>query len=212
MAAAPFRRGKGRYKQRTPRTRKNDRIRSYEVRLIGAEGNQIGVVPTEKALELAKASGLDLVEVSANSRPPVCRVMDFGKYQYEQSKKTKDNKSSSQKIKEVKFRLTIGEHDYITKLKRAEKFLFKGNKVKLTLFFRGREMEHKGMGQENLLNTVKELDHIAQADTVPKMVGRQMIIIVSPYPIQRRKLKFNAKEEAENEVEEEDDSFDEEEG
>lgn len=176
--------------------RRNDRIRVSEVRLIGADGKQIGVVPTEKALQLAKASGLDLVEVSATTRPPVCRILDFGKYQYELSKKNKDNKSTQQKTKEIKFRLTIGEHDYMTKLRNAERFLFKGNKVKLTLAFRGREMTQMDMGMENIMQTVKDLEHIAHSDQpTARQVGRQITISMVPHPLNQRKLKYTKPDE-----------------
>lgn len=187
--------------------RRNDRIRVSEVRLIGADGKQVGLVPTEKALQMAKAAGLDLVEVSASTRPPVCRILDFGKYQYELSKKNKDSKSTQQKTKEVKFRLTIGEHDYMTKLRNAERFLFKGNKVKLTLSFRGREMAHMDLGRENLLQTIKDLEHIAHADqSEPRKVGRQLTVTVTPHPANQRKLKFTKPdEEIEEDLHDDDD-------
>ena len=131
--------GRGRHRSgRGPQIRKNDRIRAREVRLLGPDGKQIGVVAREKALEAAKAAGLDLVEISASARPPVCRILDFGKYMYEQSKRQKENKAKaaiSSKIKEVKFRVRTDEHDYMTKLRRAEEFLYKGNKLKLSLMF-----------------------------------------------------------------------------
>ena len=135
-------RGKGKY-QGKKYIRRNERIRALEVRLIGPDSKQIGVLPTNKALNLAKTHGLDLVEVSANARPPVCRILDFGKYKYELSKKSKDSKQQTAKIKEVKLRVRIEQHDYMTKLRRAEDFLYKGHKLKMSLIFRGRENEHK---------------------------------------------------------------------
>ena len=168
-------------------------------------------MPTEKALQLAKASGLDLVEVSSSTRPPVCRILDFGKYQYELSKKNKDNKSSQQKTK-VKFRLTIGEHDYMTKLRNAERFLFKGNKVKLTLAFRGREMTQMEMGKGNLMKTVEDLAHIAHSDqTAPRQVGRQLTISITPHPVNQRKLKYTKPdEEIEEDIHDDEDEHEEE--
>lgn len=138
--------GGRRYQDRGNQVRKNERIRAREIRLIGHDGKQIGIVTRDEAIAAAKKMGLDLVEISGNARPPVCRILDFGKYMYEQSKRQKENKAkgtSSSKIKEVKFRVRTEEHDYMTKLRRGEEFLFKGNKLKLSLMFRGRENEHK---------------------------------------------------------------------
>lgn len=150
----------------------------------------IGVMPTKKALDLAKSVGLDLVEVSPNSRPPVCRILDFGKYMYEQSKKQKESKSTSQKLKEVKFRVKIDTHDYMTKIRRAEDFLDKGNKLKLTLMFRGREMEHTNLGFETVKRAIKDLESMATADNEPRLAGRNISVTLSPLPSSRRKKKF----------------------
>jgi len=174
--------------------RKNDRIRVREVRLIGVDGKQIGIVSRDEALELAKKAGLDLVEISANARPPVCRILDFGKYMYELSKRQKENKSKGStagKVKEVKFRVRIEEHDYMTKLRHAEEFLWKGNKVKLSLMFRGREMEHQELGVEVLQRAARDLEHIASADTEPRKAGRHVSAVLSPLAFTKRKLKFN---------------------
>lgn len=170
--------------------RKNERIRAREVRLIGPDGKQVGVVPRDRALKLAKEAGLDLVEVSASARPPVCRILDFGKYRYELSKKQKD-KGHSSKIKEVKFRVRIEQHDYMTKLRRAEEFLFKGNKVKMTLMFRGREMEHTDLGFEVVKRAVKDLEHVGHMDSEPRLAGRNLGTTMSPLPANKRKLVFN---------------------
>ncbi len=151
----------------------------------------IGVMPTKKALEIAKEVGLDLVEVAPSARPPVCRVLDYGKYQYEQSKKQKESKHTSQKLKEVKFRVKIDTHDYLTKIRRAEDFLDKGNKLKLTLMFRGREMEHKELGFETIKRAIKDLDQMATADNEPRMAGRNISVTLSPLPANRRKKKFD---------------------
>jgi len=150
----------------------------------------IGVMETKKALDLAKSVGLDLVEVAPNSRPPVCRILDFGKYMYEQSKKQKESKTTSQKLKEVKFRVKIDTHDYLTKIRRAEDFLDKGNKLKLTLMFRGREMEHTELGFETIKRAIKDLETMATADNDPRLAGRNISVTLSPLPSGRRKKKY----------------------
>lgn len=193
MAKYPNSRGKYQNRNRGPKgLRRNDRIRAAEVRVIGPEGTNLGVMPPRKALELAKNVGLDLIEVSPTARPPVCRILDFGKFLYEESKKQKDNKQSTTKLKEVKFRVSIDQHDFETKLRRAESFLDHGNKVKLTLQFRGRENEHKQLGFERVQLAAKELSGVSSPDSDPKLVGRQVTQILSPLPESKRKLKFNA--------------------
>ena len=154
-------------------------------------------MPTAQALAIAQEAGLDLVEVAANATPPVCRVMDFGKYIYEQQKKAKDSKTSSAKLKEVKFRPRVETHDYMTKLRHAEEFLFHGNKVKLTLSFRGREMAHTAIGFETIKRAVSDLAHIAHPDNEAKLMGRNIIVMMSPLPANKRKLKYNAEEKDE---------------
>ncbi|MEX0322249.1 MAG: translation initiation factor IF-3 [Puniceicoccaceae bacterium] len=189
----PYAGGRGR-QNRANFVRKNERIRAREVRLLGVEGNQIGIVSRDDALKAAKEMGLDLVEISANARPPVCRILDFGKYMYEQSKRQKENKakaSSSSRIKEVKFRVRTEEHDYMTKLRRGEEFLYKGNKLKLSLMFRGRENEHKELGVEVLAKASQDLNHVGAADTTPKLSGRHVNMIMSPLPVGKRALKYN---------------------
>lgn len=164
------------------------------MRLISPEGKQIGVVSRDEALALAKQVGLDLVEISATARPPVCRILDFGKFQYEQSKRLKESKSKASpasKLKEVKFRVRIEEHDYITKLRHAEEFLFHGAKVKISLMFRGRENEHKGLGIDVVAKAARDLEHIATPDSEPRLAGRFVNLVVSPLPVAKRKLKFN---------------------
>ena len=189
----PYSGGRGRYNHANY-VRKNERIRAREVRLIGSDGKQIGVVSRDDALAAAKKMGLDLVEISANARPPVCRILDFGKYMYEQSKRQKENKAkgtSSSKIKEVKFRVRTEEHDYMTKLRHGEEFLYKGNKLKLSLMFRGRENEHKDLGLEVVAKAAKDLSHTGQADGPPKLSGRHVNLIMTPLPATKRKLKYN---------------------
>ena len=213
MAKYPNSRGKYQNRNRGPKgLRRNDRIRAAEVRVIGPEGTNLGVMAPRKALELAKKVGLDLIEVSPSARPPVCRILDFGKFLYEESKKAKDTKQASTKLKEVKFRVAIGEHDFVTKLRRAEGFLDHGNKVKLTLQFRGRENEHRELGFERVKLAAKELAGVALPDSPPRLVGRQVTMILSPLPEAKRVLKFNAPDHVLDESEDHDeDDFDEEE-
>lgn len=193
----------GRYQRRqfSRGPRRNERIRVREVRVIGPSGDQVGVMPTEKAVQMAKEVGFDLVEISPNANPPVCRILDFGKYMYEQSKKTKDSKGTTSKIKEVKFRVKIGEHDYMTKLRHAEEFLGKGNKVKLTLTFRGREMEHKELGFETVNKAIKDLGQMGVADAPPRLAGRNINAMLSPLPANKRKYIFNTEPDVESEEE-----------
>ena len=186
MAKYPNSRGKMN-RNRGPRgPRRNDRIRAPEVRVIGPEGTNIGVMPPSKALELAKKVGLDLIEVSPTARPPVCRILDYGKFKYEESKKQKDSKQHTTKLKEVKFRVSIDQHDFETKLRRAESFLDHGNKVKLTLQFRGRENEHKQLGVQRVQLAANELAGVSSQDSEPKLVGRQVTQILSPLPESKR--------------------------
>lgn len=173
-------------------TRVNDRIRAREIRVIGPDGKQIGLMARDEALKYARRIGLDLVEISAQARPPVCRILDYGKFKYEQSKKNKDKAASTSKLKEVKFRVRIEQHDYMTKLRLGEKFLFKGNKLKLSLMFRGREMEHQDLGIQVLQRAIDDLKHVGHADTEPKRAGRNVSLTMSPLPANKRKLVYNA--------------------
>lgn len=171
--------------------KKNDRIRATEVRVIGFEGDQMGILPIKEAYGIAKMSGLDLVEVSPMAKPPVCRILDFGKFMYEESKKVKKTaKSSSSKTKEIKFRINIDQHDYITKIRRAEEFLYKGFKVKLTLFFRGRELQHKELGFTTIKQAIEDLIIIGTTDYEPKLMGRNINVMISPLPLVKRKTKL----------------------
>lgn len=193
--------------------RKNDRIRAREVRLIGHDGKQIGIVSRDDAIAAAQKMGLDLVEISANAKPPVCRILEFGKYMYEQSKRQKENRAksaSTSKVKEVKFRVRTEEHDYMTKLRRGEEFLFKGNKLKLSLMFRGRENEHKELGIEVLNKAANDLAHVGHADSPPRLTGRHVSVVMTPLPEHKRTLKFrdvvdNGHEEDDDEDESDED-------
>lgn len=155
---------------------------------------------TKAALEVAQGAGLDLVEVAAQARPPVCRIMDFGKYVYEQQKKSKDSKTVTSKIKEVKFRPRVEQHDYETKLRRAEQFLGKGHKVKLTLSFRGREMSHTEIGYETIRRAIKDLEGMGTADNQPRLIGRNINVMTTPLPANKRKPKFLKANEEHEEI------------
>ncbi len=169
--------------QRAPRVRINERIRIPEVRVIDEEGEQLGVMVTRDALAYARERGLDLVEVSPNARPPVCRVMDHGKFKYEQSKKTRvaKKKQHSSQVKEVKLRPKIDSHDYQFKVNNARKFLGQHHKVKLTIMFRGREMARKERGFTLLEQVIKDLSDIGQLEHPPKLEGRNLTTMMSPH-------------------------------
>ncbi len=147
---------------------------------------------TKEALAIAQEAGLDLVEVAGQARPPVCRIMDFGKYVYEQQKKAKDSKGSSSKTKEVKFRPRVDVHDFMTKLRRAEEFLDKGNKVKLTLSFRGREMAHTEVGFDTMRRAIEDISHMATPDNEPRLIGRNINVMLTPLPANKRKPKYSS--------------------
>jgi len=176
--------------------RRNHRIRVPEVRVISPEGKQLGILPTAKATSLALEVGLDLVEVAPNARPPVCRIMDFGKYVYEESKKTSNAKATASKIKEIEFTPRIEENDFFTKLRRAEGFLSHGSKVKLRLKFRGREMARTEIGYDVMKRAVAELEGMGHPDAEPKLVGRNINVMLTALPANKRKLKFHTEEEA----------------
>ncbi len=192
MAKKPNSRGRYQNRNRGPKgLRRNERIRASEVRVIGPEGTNLGVMAPQKALQLAKGVGLDLIEISPGARPPVCRILDFGKYLYEESKKNKESKQHVVKLKEIKFRVRIDAHDFETKLRRAESFLDHGHKVKLTLQFRGRENEHRELGFERVKLAIEELSGVATADSDIRLVGRQVTATLSPLSESKRVLKFN---------------------
>ncbi len=162
--------------------RVNDRIRISPVRLIDEDGTQIGIVPTDEARTIALDKGLDLVEVAPNSRPPVCRIMDFGKYKYEQARKTREAKKKQHTItvKELKLRPKIEDHDFGFKMRHARRFLEEGDKVKFTLRFRGREMTHPELG-ERVLNRIKdELGELGVVEADIRREGRTMTMLMGP--------------------------------
>ena len=162
-------------------TRINDRIRSPKVRLIGLDGEQVGVIPVREALERAQQDGLDLVEVSPNANPPVCKIMDYGKYKYEQSKKEKIARKRQQTItlKEIRLRPKIEGHDFDTKVRHARKFLEAGDKVKATVIFRGREMAHMEFGRNLLKKLEEELEDVAKIEKATHVEGRNMVLLLS---------------------------------
>jgi translation initiation factor IF-3 len=187
---------------RAPRTsdpyahiKRNLRIKSPQVRVISPEGRQLGILDTPKALSLAQQFNLDLVEVAANANPPVCRIMDFGKYIYEEQKKHAHNKPAAGKIKEIEFTVRIEQHDFMTKLRHAEEFLDHGNKVKLRLKFRGREMAHTEIGFDVMKRALAELEGMGHPDSPPKLNGKQINVMLSPHPANKRKPKHYTREQ-----------------
>jgi translation initiation factor IF-3 len=164
------------------KTNINRAIRAREVRVVDDEGGQLGVMDLESALAAAEDRGMDLVEVSPNAEPPVCRIMDYGKYKYQQSKRAAEAKKKQVRveIKEVKMRPKTEEHDFQFKLKNARRFLEAGNKVKFTIMFRGREVTHPEFGRRLLARLVEEVADLGQAETHPNMSGRFMSMVVAP--------------------------------
>jgi translation initiation factor IF-3 len=174
--------------------RRNHRIKAEQIRVISPEGKQLGVLATGKALQLAQQFDLDLVEVAPNVTPPVCRIMDFGKYMYEESKKHSHVRTTASKIKEIEFSVRIEHNDFLTKLRHAEEFLDHGNKVKLRLKFRGREMARTEMGFEVINRALTELATMGHPDGPPKLTGRNIYVMLTALPVNKRKLKFHLKE------------------
>ena len=164
------------------RIRVNDKIRVREIRLIGPNGDPCGVVPTEEGLRRAEEAGLDLVEVAPEANPPVCRVMDFGKYVYMLEKKEKEAKKKQKvfDVKEIKISSKIEEHDYQTKLRNAIRFLMRGDKVKFTMMFRGREMAHVNLGQKIIQRLVVDLDEYSQVEKNTGLEGNTIIVLLGP--------------------------------
>jgi translation initiation factor IF-3 len=167
---------------RTDRVNINNRIRAKEVRLIDPDGNQLGITPIRRALENANEFGLDLVEVSPNANPPVCKIMDYGRYKYELTKKQQEakKKQSTFQIKEIKVRPKTGDHDLQVKIGHIRKFLEKKDKVKVTVIFRGREITLSQTGRELLEKIATETTEIAVVEQYPKFEGRTMVMILSP--------------------------------
>ena len=172
-------------------------IRAAEIRVIGEEGEQLGVMTPEVAIQRAEEAGLDLVEVAPGSRPPVCRIMDYGRYKYEQKKKAGKGKGHAASLKEVKLRPRTDQHDLDFKLKNARRFLMDGDKVKVTVMYRGREMVHRELGRKQLDRVVELLGPIAAVENPPRMEGRLLSMILVP---NREAVEAAKKEEAASEA------------
>ncbi len=160
----------------------NQEIRSKDIRLIEPDGNQVGIVSLSQALATAAEYGLDLVEVSPNAKPPVCKIMDYGRYKYEQTKKQQEakKKQSTFQVKEIKVRPKTGEHDLQVKVAHIKRFLDKKDKVKVTVLFRGREITLTGQGREILKNIIRDTENIATVEQEPRMEGRTMVMVLAP--------------------------------
>jgi translation initiation factor IF-3 len=163
-------------------TKTNERIRFPEIRVIDSEGEQLGIITPKEALARAQEQGLDLVLVSETAKPPVCKIMDYGKYKYEQDKKLKEAKKKQHNadVKEVKMRYKIEEHDYNVRVKNAIRFLKSGDKVKATISFRGREIQHSRLAEDLLRQMAKDLEEYAEVQQFPKREGRNMMMMLSP--------------------------------
>ena len=177
--------------------RRNLRIKVPQIRVISPEGTQLGVMQTDKAFQLAQQFNLDLVEVAPNAVPPVCRIMDFGKYVYEEQKKASHAKATASKLKEIEFSARIAENDFHTKIRHAEEFLDKGNKVKLRLKFRGREMAHTEIGFKVISDALAELNGMGHPDSEPKLLGKQINVMLTPNPPNKRKRKYTIRPDEE---------------
>ena len=181
--------------------RVNRNIRAAEVRLIGPDGDNVGVVPTQKALEIAREAELDLVEVSPNAEPPVCRVMDFGKFIYERTKKDREARKAQTKVemKEIRLRPKTNEHHRGFKVKDARRWLESGMKVKVTIRFRGREMDYPEIALEDLKEIAQELSDVSKVEQAPQMEGRTMLVILAPDKsgAQKEKKKPDDQQQAE---------------
>ncbi|RXT04760.1 translation initiation factor IF-3 [Ammoniphilus sp. CFH 90114] len=160
----------------------NEAIRAREVRVVGANGEQVGIIPLREALQMAQEANLDLVAVAPTAKPPVCRVMDYGKFRYEQSKKDKEARKNQKviSIKEVRLSPTIEEHDFQTKLRHVQKFLEQGDKVKLSIRFRGRAITHSEIGKNVLEKLAEQVKELCIVERSPKMEGRSMLMILAP--------------------------------
>src|SRR3954471_17201477 len=159
----------------------NEAIKITPIRLIGAEGEALGIVPTAQAQEMAREAGLDLVEVAANERPPVCKIMDFGKFKYAQSKKA-HQKTHQQKLKEIRVRPKTGDHDIHTKINQARQFLEHNDKVQVNVLFRGREMQHIEEGQRVMSQVLEALANDCKLEMPAKMEGKRMVALLAPKP------------------------------
>src|SRR6478752_8628896 len=164
---------------------------------MGSTGEQLGVMKLSDALRKAQSLELDLVEIAPTANPPVCKIVDFGKFRYDISKQEKDRRSAGTRLKEIKFRVNIDDHDYLTKIRHGEEFLDKGNKVRVQLQFRGREMAHQEFGMQLMEKVRDDLAGMSQVEMEPKIAGRNVTMTLSPLPAARRKRRFAIKKEDE---------------
>ena len=169
-----------RTKHKGPRS--NNRIVSAEVQVISSDGQNLGILNTQEAITIAKNEGLDLIEIAQNAKPPVCKIMDMGKYKYDAQKKANKAKKKQKKIeiKEIKLRPVTEIHDYTFKIKNAQKFLLKGDKVKFTVKFKGRELQHSNLGDELMQKIKTDMEKLGKVELQPKFDGKQMIMIIQP--------------------------------
>ncbi len=165
--------------------------------IVASTAEQLGVMKLSDAIRHAQGLGLDLVEVAPTANPPVCRIVDYGKFKYEASKQDKEKKHSGSKLKEVKFRVNIDDHDYETKMRHSEEFLDKGNKVRVQLQFRGREMAHQDLGMALMVRIKNDLNQMAQVEMEPKLMGKSVTMTLAPLPAAKRKRHFLSDEELE---------------
>jgi translation initiation factor IF-3 len=179
---AEFKRNYFQKRTRPKGPKANNRINSPEVQVIGSTGENLGIINTNKAISMAKEEGLDLIEIAPNAKPPVCKIIDMGKYKYDAQKKANKAKKKQKKIelKEIKLRPVTETHDYNFKLKNAQKFLSKGDKVKFTIRFKGRELQHSNLGHD-LMNKIQEdIKLVGKVEMNPKLDGKQMIMVIQP--------------------------------
>ena len=162
--------------------RANEKIRALDVQVINSEGKNLGVLPLNKAVSIAKEEGLDLIEISPNANPPVCKIMDMGKYKYDLQKKANLAKKNQKVIllKEIKLRPVTEIHDYNFKIKNAKKFISKGDKVKFTIRFKGRELQHSHLGNELMTKIQEDMKEVGKVELYPKFDGKQMIMVIQP--------------------------------
>ncbi len=193
MPAKPIKNNdRDRRRERGDQIRINERIRAPRIRVVTANGEQLGVMNTREALEQAKALGLDLVEVASNADPPVCRLIDYGKFKYQQAKLQKNNKSRTIKMKEIKLRIATSDNDYNVKMARSESFLDQGHKVRFQIRFKGRENAHQELGFELFKRVIEDLKTMGQVDQQPRQAGNSMHMVLAPLPQQQRVKKFKA--------------------
>ena len=188
-------------KPKEPEVKINQRIRAREVRLVDSDGGQLGVVSIQEALDLSEQRGVDLVEVAPNANPPVCRLMDYGKYKYELKKQAAAKKQKSQTVKEIKFRPNIGDHDLDVKINHIREFLEDDNKTKIRIFFRGREIVHPELGRKLAEKILERVADLGGVDIPPKMEGKNLTMVIMPKKNTQEKKTQGRTENAEEQNE-----------